>query len=94
MSKIIGNGKCITYMETEITCPICTFAFDISDKIDKADLPIFKMKCPGCKSAIGISLPIFGGNTECFEWNAPKTIKDNRLKSVTLNRINGQAIPI
>lgn len=83
---------CITYMETEVTCPICTFAFDASDKIDKAKYPTFKTKCPGCKSAIGISMPIFGGNTECFEWNAPKTREDNRLKSITPNKINGKAI--
>ena len=91
MSLIIGGGMCITYNETEVTCPICTFEFDASDKIAKADIPCFKSKCPACKSAIGISVPIFGGHTECFEWNSPKT-KCEKLKTVTPNRINGEII--
>jgi len=92
MSVIIGNGMCITYWETEVKCPICTFEFDAGEKIDKNDLPIFKMKCPRCKSSIGISVPILGGNTKCFEWNAPKTREDNSLVSITPNRINGKII--
>ena len=92
MSVIIGNGMCITYSETEVKCPICTFEFDIGDKFEKAKQPVFKMKCPACKSKLGISMPIFGGNTECFEWDAPKTEKDNRLKTITPNKINGKII--
>lgn len=90
MSLIIGNGMCIIYSETGIKCPICTFEFDAGDKMDKAKYPVFKMKCPGCKSAIGISIPIFGGNTKCFEWNAPKTKDDNRLENISPNKINGK----
>ena len=92
MSLIIGNGQCITYFETEVICPICTFKFDAGAKMDKAKYPVFRTKCPGCKSAIGISIPILGGNTTCFEWNAPKTREDNRLKTVTPNKINGRII--
>ena len=92
MSVIIGNGMCIVYSETEVKCPICTFVFDASDKIEKAKYPTFKTKCPACKSAIGISVPIFGGNTKCFEWDAPKTEKNNRLESITPNKINGKII--
>ncbi len=50
MSIIIENGMLLTYIETEVECPICTFKFDASAKIEKAKLPIFKMKCPGCKA--------------------------------------------
>ena len=92
MSIIIGNGMCITYMETEVICPICTFEFDVSEKSGKAKYPIFKMKCPACKSAIGIKMPILGGNTECFEWNPPKTVKDNQLKNVMPNKVNGEVV--
>lgn len=87
MSLIIGNGTCITYFETEVICPICTFKFDAGSKIDKAKSPVFKMKCPACKSIIGISVPIFGGNTTCFEWAVPKGVKP--LKTITPNKING-----
>lgn len=92
MSIVIGNNMCITYSETEVTCPICTFEFDASAKMDKAKCPVFKMKCPACKSAIGISIPIYGGNTKCFEWNPPKTTENNRLENITPNKINGKVI--
>lgn len=78
----------ITYMESLVKCPICTFEFDASDKIEKAKYPLFKTKCPACKGAIGISMPIFGGNTECFEWN-----QSFRRKFVTPNKVNGK-IPV
>ena len=83
---------CITYNETDVECPICTFKFDAGEKMDKAKFPVFKMKCPACKSAIGISIPIFGGNTKCFEWNPPKTKENNRLENITPNKINGNII--
>lgn len=83
---------CITYFETEVKCPICTFGFDVSGKMDKAKYPIFKTKCPACKSLLGISVPILGGNIKCFEWNAPKTKENNRLQTVTPNKINGITI--
>ncbi len=92
MSVIIGNGMCISYMETEVECPICTFKFDVGEKADKAKYPVFKMRCPACKSWVGVSMPIFGGNTECFEWNPPKTKKDNQLKTTTPNRVNGKIV--
>lgn len=94
MSLIIGNGVCITSYETEVQCPICTFQFDAGDKIDENELPLFKMKCPACKSAIGISVPILGGNTECFEWNAPKTRDDNQLRTITPNQLNEKKLPL
>ena len=92
MSLLIGNGMCITYDETEVTCPICTFEWDASEKISKAKYPIFKTKCPACKSKVGISTPIFGGQTKCFEWDAPKTRENNRLETITPNRINGKIV--
>jgi hypothetical protein len=87
MSIIIGNGMCITYSETEVKCPICTSMFDASDKMEKAKYPVFKMKCPACKGAVGISVPIMGGNTECFEWNP-----SHRITNVTPNRVNGKIV--
>lgn len=83
---------CISYMETDVTCPICTFSFDSSERASKAKDFIFKMKCPACKSWVGVRLPIFGGNTQCFEWNPPKTKKDNQLRTVSPDYING--IPV
>ena len=68
MSQILGKNYLATFIETEVECPICTFAFDCSEKSEKAKYPLFKMKCPACKSLLGIYLPIFGGDTECFEW--------------------------
>ncbi len=69
MSIIAGKGFLITVMETELECPICAFKFDASYKMDKAKYPTFKTKCPACKGKIGISILIFGGTTECFEWD-------------------------
>jgi hypothetical protein len=92
MSIIIGNGMCITYNETEVVCPICTFKFDAGGKIEKAKYPTFKTKCPACKGKIGISTPIYSGNTTCFEWDVPKSVK--RLETITPNKINGYEIPI
>lgn len=89
MSIIAGKGFLITVMETELKCPICTFNFDASDKMDKAKYPTFQTKCPACKGKIGISIPIFGGTTECFEWGtnpkyqlrtkAPFTVNDKEV---------------
>lgn len=87
MSIIIGKGMCISYFETEVKCPICTFEFDASDKIEKAKYPLFKTKCPACKGAIGISVPILGGNTKCFEWNP-----SHRITNVTPNKVNGKIV--
>ena len=81
---------CITYSETEVKCPICTFEFDAGEKMDKAKLPVLKMKCPACKSWIGISMPMFGGTTKCFEWNAPNTKENNRLENITPFKVNGK----
>jgi hypothetical protein len=92
MSIIIGHGALITYFETELQCPICTFKFDASDKIDKAKYPVFKMKCKGCKAWIGISVPVFGGNTSCFEWNPPKVKDSPRLEYVTPFKVNGKEV--
>ena len=89
MSIILGNGMCISYDETEVQCPICTFKFDAGEKMEKAKYPTFKTKCPGCKSAIGISIPIFGGNTKCFEYYPPNTDKPERLQTETPFKVNG-----
>lgn len=90
MSVLHGPGYLITYDESEITCPICSQVFDASDKIDKAKLPVFNTKCPFCKGKITISMPIFGGQTECWETNCPKTVE--RLKTVTPDRVNGRIV--
>jgi hypothetical protein len=92
MSVIVGNGVWISYNETDIKCPICTFEFDASEKIEKAKYPVFRTKCPACKGKIGISVPLFGGNTKCFEWIAPKTTKDNRLRTETEFKVNGEIV--
>ncbi len=90
MSVIHGKGVYITYMETEIVCPVCEAEIDIADKADKAKDPVFKMKCPKCKSWLGVSMPIFGGTTECFEWNTPKNVKPQRTVAPFL--VNGQVV--
>lgn len=65
----------INVMESILECPICTATFDASGQIDKARYPAFKTKCPACKGKIGISLPIFGGTTKCFEWETPEPVE-------------------
>ncbi len=65
MSLIIGNGVCISYFETENTCPICDQTFDATAKMDKAKYPVFNTRCPKCKGKITISVPIMGGELEC-----------------------------
>jgi hypothetical protein len=90
MSLLVGEGYLITVSETDIMCPICTFKFDVGDKMDNADHFIFDMQCPGCKGLIRIKIPIFGGTTECFEANPPKTIKDK--VSVSPFKINGKIV--
>lgn len=89
MSVIIGKNYLINVVETKLECPICTSAFDADEKIDKAKLPVFKMKCPNCKGQIGISLPIFGGTTKCFEWETPSCIKPaETIAQFEVNYIN------
>lgn len=90
MSLIMGNGMCITYMETEITCPICQQVFDATAKMEKAKYPVFNTKCPKCKGKITISEPIFGGELKCWETNCPPSVK--RLKTVTPNKFNGKKV--
>jgi hypothetical protein len=73
MGVIVGKGILISTVDTMLTCPICYGEFDASHKIEKAKYPYFKTKCPKCKSAIGINVPIFSSHgTKCFEWNPPK----------------------
>lgn len=88
MGIVTGKGMLITVMENELECPICTFKFDASAKMDKAKYPTFKTKCPGCKGAIGIKMPIFGGTTECFEWDTPPNVE--QLKTVAPFTVNGE----
>lgn len=91
MSIIIGNGIRLSYFETELECPICTFVFDASAKMHKAKLPVFKTKCPACKGSIGISIGMYGGSTECFEWETSPNVE--RLKTVAPFKVNGKPLP-
>ena len=75
MGIISGKGVLVTFMESEVTCPICTFAFDASAKIEKAKYPTFNSKCPACKGKITISTPIFGGTLKCWETDVPKCVE-------------------
>ena len=88
MSIIAGKGFLITVVDTEVGCPICTFRFDASKVMAKAKDPVFKTKCPACKGATGISEPIYGGNTTCFEWDK----RGGRHETVTPQTINGKPI--
>lgn len=88
MSVLAGKGYRITVTETDLTCPICTFKFDASDKIEKSKDVVFKTRCPACKGKIGISLPIFGGTTKCFEWDVPKSVE--RLETIVPFTVNGR----
>jgi hypothetical protein len=92
MSIIIGNGVHITYDESEVRCPICTAMFDAGGKMEKAKYPVFKMKCPNCKGLVGISVPIFGGNTKCYEWNPPKIKDPVILETETPFKVNGKVV--
>jgi hypothetical protein len=91
MSIIIENGMLITYMETELNCPICGQLFDASKKMDKAKYPVFNTKCPICKGKITIAEPFMGGNLECWETNCPASVE--RLITVMPNKVNGVPIP-
>jgi transcription elongation factor Elf1 len=90
MSLIIGNNVCITYLETEIECPICNQKFDASTKMDKAKYSVFNTKCEKCKGKITISVPIFGGELICYETNCPKSVE--RLETTTPNKYNGKIL--
>lgn len=81
MSVITGKGFLINVMESELECPICTYRFDAGEKMDKAKYPVFKTKCPACKGNIGIKMPIFGGTTECFEWDTSPNVEQLRTKA-------------
>lgn len=87
MSVLRGNGYWIHVNETDLTCPVCTAPFNAGDKMNKAKFPIFKMKCPACKSPIGIRIPIFGGTTQVFEWNTPPHV--HPLQSDAPFTVNG-----
>lgn len=90
MSVLLQGGGIITVMETELECPICTFVFDASEKMDRAKYPMFKTKCPACKGKIGISMPIFGGTTECFEWDVPANVTG--VKTIAPFMVNGNVV--
>ena len=92
MSTLHGNGYLITYMETEVTCPICDFTFDASEKIDKAKHPAFKTKCPRCKGKIGISTPIMGGKIKCYELPELNKSNSNLKINITPNKVNGKPV--
>lgn len=88
MSVSIGKGWYISEMETEVTCPVCEKEFDASVKMDKATCPVFRMKCPACRTVLGISMPIFGGVTTCFEWD----VFDDKIRLVRKSKfkVNGE----
>lgn len=88
MSILTGPGYLLTYIESDVTCPICEQTFDASDKMDKAPLPVFNMKCPKCKGKITVFIPIMGGELKCWETNCPPTVK--RLETTTPNKVNGR----
>lgn len=44
-----GKGYHLSLSQHIFDCPICTCENDISDKLDKAKSPWFKVKCKGCK---------------------------------------------
>lgn len=77
-------------MSMDVTCPICEQTFDASEKMDKAALPVFNMKCPKCKGKITVFIPIMGGNVKCWETNCPATVK--RLETITPETINGRPV--
>ena len=88
MSIIAGKGFLLTYVETEVTCPICEQMFDCSERADKAPHPVFNMKCPKCKGKITVFIPIMGGELKFWETECPKTVK--RLETTTPNKVNGR----
>lgn len=75
MGVILGKGILIDFMETTVTCPICTGVFDASAKMSKAKYPVFNTKCPKCKGKITISEPMFGGHLKCWETNCPPSVQ-------------------
>jgi len=86
MGVIVGKGILVTFMETVVKCPVCTFEFDCSEQSEKSKLPLFKMKCPACKSKLGILIDIFGHETKCFEYDCPKNVE--RLETTTNFTVN------
>ena len=91
MSIYTGKGFLLTYVETEVTCPICEQVFDCAARSEKAPHPVFNMKCPICKGKLTVSVPIMGGELKCWEQECPKTVK--RLETKTQNKVNGK-VPI
>lgn len=85
MGIIAGKGVLITFMETDVTCPICTAVFNASNKIEKAKYPTFNTKCPRCKGKITIATPIFGGRLKCWETNCPAVVE--RLETETIEQV-------
>jgi hypothetical protein len=90
MSIIIKPGMLLTYVETEVTCPICEQVFDGSQQFGKSEWCVVNTKCPKCKGKITIFFPIMGGKLECWETECPPTVA--RLHTETPNKING--VPI
>lgn len=89
MSSIYsGPGFLVTYIETNVRCPICEQIFDAGTKIEKAKYPFFDTTCLVCKGKISISVPIMGGTLKCYERGPGKHIKFTETK----NRVNGKVM--
>lgn len=88
MSTETINGGLITYLESEIKCPICEAIYDIGEKMDKAKHPMFNMKCAKCKGRLTVSIPIFGGVMKVWEKDVPNGVE--RLETTTKNKHNGK----
>jgi hypothetical protein len=56
-----GNGYLLDLSQSVFDCPICTCENDIGGKIEKAKLPVFRIKCNGCKRPLqAFSCPFTG----------------------------------
>jgi len=91
MSIERGPGYIMTVLDTELQCPICEQTFEAIEKIAKAKLDCFKMKCPVCKGKITVLLPLYSGPTKVCETNCPPNVK--RLETETEFKINGIVPP-
>lgn len=67
-----GKGMHIHLTSSIFDCPICSCENDISEKIEKAKLPVFQIKCRGCKRDLEVfSCPLTGKLTVSEIINKP-----------------------
>lgn len=56
-----GKGIHLDLSSSMFDCPICSCENDISEKIEKAKLAVFNIKCNGCKRKLQVfSCPFTG----------------------------------